>query len=150
MYIICFLSIGAVSLDDSSMWCTATFFLVIAMNPHHSLYGNGTTMKLSQISPCHLRWQGTAEPRPATGSGLFRTRGIFQMPLIFVMQNATLEAWHCWWVGAEVSCFKLYSTPLVGWLVNCGPVCQIVVILVKTHTCSTAPFGWVFSAGLGL
>ena len=77
MYIICCLSMGAVSLDDSNLWCTNTFFLVIAMNFHHSSYGNGTTMKLSHIIPCHLHWQGTAEPRPATGVGLLGTTGHF-------------------------------------------------------------------------
>ena len=34
-------------------------------------------MKLSQIIPCHLRWQGTAEPRPATSVGLLATTGHF-------------------------------------------------------------------------
>ena len=42
---ICCLSMGAVSLDDSNLWCTTTFLLVIAMNFHHSSYG----MKLSQM-----------------------------------------------------------------------------------------------------
>ena len=76
-YIMCCLSMGAVSLDDLNLWCLTTFLLVIAMNFHCSLCGNGTTMKLSHIIPCHLRWQGIAEPRPATGVGLLGTMGHF-------------------------------------------------------------------------
>ena len=71
------------------------------------------------------------------------------MPRTIGMRHATLRGWHCWWGGAEVSCFVLVSTLLVGWLVNCRPVCQIVNTFAKTPSCSTAVFGWVFPAGGG-
>ena len=48
-----------------------------------------------------------------------------------------------------MSCFVLLSTLLVGWLVNCRPVCQIVIIFAKAPTRSTAAFSWEFLAGAG-
>ena len=46
--------------------------------------------------------------------------------------------------------FFFLSTLLVGWLVNCRSVCQIVIIFAKTPACSNAAFGWVFWAGSGV
>ena len=57
------LCIGAVSLADSKLWAPDYLVLfVIAMNFHHSLYGNGTTLILSQKVSI---WIGGAFQNPA-------------------------------------------------------------------------------------
>ena len=78
-------------------------------------------MKLSQIIPCHLRWstvgRALQSPDPPLVWAFWGQRGIFQMPLIFGMQHATLRGWHCW-EGGVLKCLVLFYFPLYwldGW-----------------------------------